>query len=567
MAELIGAEVVARILKEEGVTKCFGIHGGHVWALMAAIGSQGGIKIYHMRHEQSACYAADGWARSSGQVGVCFATAGPGFGNMVPALMHSYLVKSPVVALLGQHQTMEDEWGPFQEAYAERVCGDFTKWTKRIVDYERIAYFVRKAFRDAATYPPGPVVLELPVNLLGKSGDEDAQVGSVPKKYRAEMSRPAGDPEAIEKAVDLLLEAKKPIAIGGDGLFWSKASDELKEFIELLQVPVNTRRMGRGAVSENHPLSFSSGYRKALSREADVILLLGLKMNMLEGFGLPPTYPKDNVKYILVGEDTEELTTRMPSETVIMGSPKLVLRQMIECAKRKIGKKPAREEWLETLANAKAAYTKKNRESLESVRDNIPLHPDVIASELVEFLDDDATIILDSYSMAGFTTDKICASFAGQVLDAGTWGGVGHGVGMAIGSQLARQGKQVVTLLGDGGLGVAGWDIETAARYDLPIIYFLFNNSSWMGIWGETHVPGIKDSWCMLQDIRYDKVFSEMNCHTELVTEPGHIRPALERACKSGKTSVINVIPDCEIIPPQFRSRIKYYQSMLSAYK
>jgi len=259
----------------------------------------------------------------------------------------------------------------------------------------------------------------------------------------------------------------------------------------------------------------------------------------------------------------EELTTRLPAEVSIFGSPKQVLRQMIDCAKDIMKGKPDRSGWLGIVSKIREDARTKTKEAVEKVRNNKPIHPDFLASELVDFLDKDATIILDSFSMAGFSTDKLRASFAGQILDGATWSGVGHGIGIAMGAQLGRPGKQVIDLLGDGGMGVAGWDIETAARYKIPACYFLYNNSGWMNPPSQKLIiPDVKDSWGMLRNIRYDKIFAEMDCHTELVTEPQQIKPALERAFNSGKTSVINVIPDDNVLPPQQASRIEYYRKL-----
>ncbi len=357
------------------------------------------------------------------------------------------------------------------------------------------------------------------------------------------------------------------VIIGGDGIYWSDASEELREFVELLDIPVLTRRMGRGAVPEDHPLAFGAGFRRPIQMQADVIAIFGLRMNMLEGFGMPPRFPVENVRYIQVSEDPEELTTRMSSELSISGSPKPVLRQMIDCARDMMKKKPDRSEWLDILKKVKEEDEAKGKALIDEVRNNKPINPHFVAAELVDFLDKDATLILDSYSMAGFATDKIKASFAGQILDGATWSGVGHGVGIAMGAQLARPGKQVVDLLGDGGLGIAGWDIETAARYNIPACYLLLNNSSWMGYEAQKGIlpEDIKNcDWSMLPDIRYDKIFAEMGCHTELVTEPQHLRPALERAFNSGKTSVINVIPDKSVVAPQLAGRMEYYRKIFA---
>jgi len=563
MAELKVADVIAKVLKEEGVEWWAGVHGGHIWPLLTA-GAKAGIKMYHMRHEQAGVYMADGWARASGKPGVCFGTAGPGFGNMISAIYQAHLARSPVICFFGQHSTMEDGWGPFQEGYAEPLSGHFTKWTKRLVEPSMAGYLMQKAFRDATTYPPGPVGIELPTNILTAiAGDENSLRGYLPHGVCATPARPAGDPQMVEKAVRMLIEAKKPVIIGGDGIYWSNASEELKELVELLGIPVLTRRMGRGSVSEEHPLAYSAGCRRPIQMQSDVIAIFGLRMNMLEGFGMPPRYPVENVRYIQVSEDPEELTTRMSTEVSIFGSPKQVLRQMIECAKDLMKGKPDRSEWHAIVNKVKEDANARTKAVVDKARDHKPIHPDFAAAELVDFLDKDATLILDSFSFAGFSTDKIKATIPGQILDGATWSGVGHGVPIAMGAQLARPGKQVVDLLGDGGLGITGWDIETAARYKIPTCYFLLNNSGWMPNPAQSAVlPDVKDSWGMLPDIRYDKIFAEMGCHTELVTEPQQLRPALERAFGSGKTSLINVIPDNNIAPPQLASRIEAYRKM-----
>jgi len=565
MAEIKVVSAVAKILKEEGVEWYAGVHGGHVWQLQVAM-DRAGIKCYHMRHEQSGVYMADGWARASGKPGVAMGTAGPGFGNMISGMYQAYLARSPVICFLGQHATEEDGWGPFQEAYAEPFSGHFTKWIKRITDPSMTAYFMQKAFRDATSYPCGPVALEFPVNVQGLvAGEEGSLRGYLPHGVCAAPSPPAGDPQMVEKATRMLLEAKKPVIIGGDGIYWPDASEELREFVELLDIPVLTRRMGRGAVPEDHPLAFSAGFRRPIQMQADVIAIFGLRMNMLEGFGMPPRFPVENVRYIQVSEDPEELTTRLSTEVSILGSPKPVLRQMIDCAKDMMKGKPDRSEWLSIVKKVRAEDEAKGKALIDEVRNKKPINPHFVAAELFDFLDRDATIILDSFCMAGFATDKIKASFAGQILDGATWSGVGHGVGIAMGAQLARPGKQVVDLLGDGGMGVAGWDIETAARYNIPACYLLFNNSSWIGYAAQKEVlpEDVKDcDWSMLPDIRYDKIFAEMGCHTELVTEPQHLRPALERAFNSGKPSVINVIPDNTVVAPQLYGRMEYYKKL-----
>jgi len=555
--EISGVQAVARILKEEGVKQVFGIHGGHIWGLLAAI-CEADIKMLHMRHEQSGVYAADGWARASRSPGVCFGTASPGIFNMVCALAHAYHSRSPVVAIVGQHPTNQDGWGAWQEAYGEEVCRSLTKWSKRVLDTSQISFWMQKAFRDALAYPPGPVLVELPTNVLGRleAPAKAAQTGYLPKGANARPAPTQAPPAEVEKAVRMLLQAEKPIVVAGNGVYWADASEELKEFVELTQIPVHTRRIGRGAVRENHPLSFTGGYRRPFFKACDVMLLVGHQLNSLENFGLPPTFGA-NTKYIQVADAEAEFSTLLPTELSIRGNPKLVLRQMINCVRSMIKEPPKRTEWLSGIVKVREGYKKQQREEAEAARNAKPLNPRYIGQTIVDFLDDSATIIYDSFTLVAFVTDRIEAKFAGQVLDASTFGGVGHSIGMAIGAQLARPGKQVISIIGDAGVGVAGFDIETAARYKIPAVYFVFNNSGWISTKFQKILCPTMDSWGMLPDIRYDRIFAEMGCHTELVTEPQQILPALERSFNSGKPAVINAIPDDSILAPLHEARVK----------
>lgn len=552
-----GIDAISKILKEEAVQHVFGIHGSHIWAMLVRI-CEAGIKMIHMRHEQSGVYAADGWGRASRRPGVCFGTASPGIFNMVGGLAHAFLSRSPVVAISGQHPTTQDGWGSWQEAYGAEVCKTFTKWSQRLTHTGQISFWMQKAFRDSLAYPPGPVLLEIPSNILGRLDPptKATQLGYIPKGESARPAPAQGDPTQIEKAVRMLMEAEKPIVVAGNGIYWSDASDELLEFIELTQIPVHTRRIGRGAVREDHPLAITGGYRRPFFNDCDVMLVIGHQLNSLENFGQPPTYGS-RTQYIQVGETEVEFSPLLPAKLSIWGNPKQILKQMIDCACSIRQVNPQRAQWLAEVTRAREAYRKGQREEAEAVRKAHPMNPRFMGQEIVDFLDDSATIIYDSFTLVAFVTDRLEAKFAGQIMDASTYGGVGHSIGMGIGAQLARPGKQVIGLIGDAGIGVAGFDIETAARYNIPVVFFVFNNSGWMSTHYQKIIFPTMDSWGMLPDIRYDKIFAEMGCHTELVTESEQIRPALERGFNSGKTAVINAIPDTTVLAPLHETNIK----------
>ncbi|MFC1993166.1 thiamine pyrophosphate-binding protein [Chloroflexota bacterium] len=546
MAIVNGAELIGRVLKEEGVKQVFGVHGGNINAVLTQMCSHG-IKMYHMRHEQAAGYAADGWARSSRSPGVCFSTAAPGFANMFPGIHNAHLCMSPIVALVGGHETTHDKLNPMQEVYAADECRHIAKWTQRVTERRMYGYYLRKALRDCMLYPPGPVVLELPINVSWQRG-EDSQLHWIPKERLSSLPDTQGDPREVEKAVKMLMEAKRPLLIGGDGIYWSHAEAEFRELAELIQVPVHLRRMGRGAMEDAHPLAFTGGNRQKMLDGCDLMLLIGMRASFLDDWFQPPMWTHEP-KIIQVQETADEVFIGMPTDLAVLGTPKLVIRQMIECVKSMGKKPPVREEWLQLVRESKEKINKRIREAAESVRDDKPIHLDYACQAIADTIDKDATVIYDSFMASVYLTDKVEATFAGQILDSALHQGVGHSVGMAIGAQLARPGKQVVAVIGDGGCGVGGMDIETARRYNLPIVFVLINNDSWVGNYMREMFYSEVDNWDMIHGIRYDRMFKEVGCHTEHVEDPTEIRPALERCFKSGTTSVLNIAVEEKYVP------------------
>jgi len=230
-----------------------------------------------------------------------------------------------------------------------------------------------------------------------------------------------------------------------------------------------------------------------------------------------------------------------------------VLRQLINRAKElKLDFSRNRtSQWVKNVAEAKANMARRLVELAKESSDRVPIHASRLTNDLVTVLDKNATVVVDSFTLSGYLSLWVTCRFMGQVVDAGPLAPVGHGVGMGIGVQLARPGKQVVVVSGDGGLGIGGWDMETAARYNLPVCCVLWNNSSWgPGFESMPLLKGRSDPFNMLENIRYDKIFTELGCHGEQVEKPDQIVPALERALSSGKPSFINVIGDKNIGHP-----------------
>ncbi|MGH7788282.1 MAG: thiamine pyrophosphate-dependent enzyme, partial [Candidatus Binatia bacterium] len=347
-----------------------------------------------------------------------------------------------------------------------------------------------------------------------------------------------------------LAAAERPLIAAGDGVFWSGAAPELRAVSERLGVPAYCRRAAQGALPEDHPLAVRGAWKKAFTSRADVVLAVGFKFWSGEHFGAAPTW-NEAATYIQIDATPARIGWQVPAQLALVGDPQLVLRQLLEGAARR-GLAPAPQTaWRDEVAAVRANFDRMLDTRERAVRAQTPIHPDHLARTLCAALDPDATVILDSFTMSGWMTQWFQARFAGQVIDAGPLAPVGHGIGMAIGAQLARPGKQVVVVIGDGGLGIGGWDIETALRYRLPIHTVLWNNSSWgPGFEEMPLLKGRTDPFTMLEGIRYDRMFAVMGCHAEHVERPEDLAPALRRALDSGTASLVNVVGDKRIGHP-----------------
>lgn len=544
MASVDGGVLIGRILKEQNVKYMFAVNGGHTFPILANL-RDNGIKLIHMRHEQATAYAADAYARVTGEPGVCCVTAGCGLTNAVTGLCGAALTNSSVVCLSGQHPTTEDYIGSFQEAYGSDVVSSFAKFGKRVLDWTTIEVDLRQAFREAKNPPQGVSMLEIPTNILYQTDDETKQRRGA-KIYDTDAIRSQGDPRSIEKTAELLFSAQRPLIAGGDGIFWSNAQEELKELAELTSTPVYCRRAGQGALDEDSPLAIRGAWKKPFTGNADVVLAVGFRFWSGEKFGEPPTWT-DKATYIQVDTDPQRVGWHVPAEVGIVGDPKLVLRQIIDAIKAMQLDFSAKREspWLQQMVEVRQNYERMIGERAAKTHTDVPIHPDRLTKDLISVIDKDATLIIDSFTLSGYTSQWFTAHTTGQIVDAGPLAPVGHGVGMGIGAQLGRPGKQVIVVSGDGGLGIGGMDMETAAKYDIPIICLLWNNSSWGPSFEQMPLlKGRTDPFDMVPNIRYDKVFEPMGVHTEHAETPDEVIPALERALKSGKTSLINVLGD-----------------------
>ena len=559
------SQLIANVLKEQGVEIAFGVHGGHIWQLVDAI-SEAGIKTVTVRHEQSAVYAAEAYSKVTRRPGVVYATVGPGVANTVSAVQQAFISCSPLVLLYGGVEHMHDHTYTIQPSYVDDLFRHITKWTQRCIDSSMFEHYLTKAFKDSQIHPKGPIALEIPLAgaLAPMSMPSFTQMmfgahALYTEKWRGDQTplplTSAGDPELIAKAVKLIWESERPAIMAGDGAHWSDCAAELKEFVELAQIPVSNRRIARGVLSEDHPLYLDSRTAREALREADLCITLGMKIGFFDDYG--QRWPRA----IQISESAEHIWTYFKTEVALVGSPKVVLRQMIDYIKGNNLKPPAaRVEWVKKATATQEQGYKERLAKADKYKAHKPVHFGYLAKAIWEFSEERYggrnRVIVDGYTISDYMPAFIRARYSGQVMDASEQAGVGHGIGMAIGAAFGdpeARNCPVLALMGDAGVGLAGFDIETAIRYHLPIVYVVTENNGWMGSMRWVHygqnweVLGSQDreygEEC-LPGIRYDKLTDVLGAgHGEYVDDPAQIKPALERACKAaekGNTAIVN---------------------------
>ncbi len=567
------ASYIAETLKENGVEVAFGVHGGHIWSLVDEL-SYYGIKTVTVRHEQAGVYAAEAYSKATGKVGVAYATVGPGVANTVSAIQQVQLSCSPVILLMGGHEPEHDQTYTIQVSYGEKLMDGITKWTQRVIEPCQFKWFVTKAVKDAMAYPRGPIGLEFTLSALTK----DVPPNAAPSMYGehalyTENWNKAGlgkafsvgaDPADIAKIVESLYSAKNPAIFAGDGLHWADGGKELTEFCELAQIPASGRRIGRGALVETHPLFFSSRAAKGILKQSDLLLSLGMKIGFFDGYG--GRWPST----IQVNESPEQIYSFVDTQLAAIGNCRVVLRQMIDYVKEKGFEPPAeRKQWVATV---QGMHNKAREELLvraDKYANHAPVHPGWACKALWEVCEDmyDGMnrVIVDGFSISAFIPAFIRARYSGQVMDSSEQAGVGHGIGMSIGAAFgdpASKDHPVLTLMGDAGMGLGGWDIETAVRFKLPIVYMVHNNNGWLTSLKKMYGPkweglGKQDQPMgseSLPDIPYHEIYKLIGCHGELVQKPDQFKSALERSFKAaekGQPAVMNVLMDPTVGNPQ----------------
>ncbi|MBI4831108.1 MAG: hypothetical protein HY801_06050 [Candidatus Lindowbacteria bacterium] len=531
-----GGYLVAKALKNEGVECIFTLCGGHIQPIYSGC-VETGIRIIDVRHEQAATHAADGWARVTRKPGVAVVTAGPGLTNSVTGIANAMRAGSPVVIIGGQAPLFQFEKGGLQEMDHVDLLKPITKWAKRVHETRRIPEYIGAAFRHATAGRPGPVFLEIPLDMLIMSENEESVFFPVDSRAKAKIH---GDDVLVAHAVEMLKASQRPVIMAGSGIWWDDAGAVIAKLSRMLQAPVYVNGMARGCISAKHPLSFSQTRGKALS-EADTIVLAGAELDFRLAYGSSSLF-NPSAKIIQINIEPTEIGRNRPVDIGIIGNTRAVFEEICYSVGRPtLG--PERETWLSELRKAEEIEQGSIRAFLES--DAVPIHPARLCHEIDKFLNDEAIVIGDGGDIVSLGARIIRPRGPGQWLDPGPFGCLGMGAPFGLAARLAKPDKQLLLLYGDGSFGFNGMEMDTAVRCNLPMVVVIGNDGGWGQMRSGTESMGLSEQAASvavdLGFTHYEKMVEAFGGIGFYVEEPSEIRPALERAFENGRPACINV--------------------------
>ncbi|PZC46401.1 MAG: acetolactate synthase-1/2/3 large subunit [Chloroflexi bacterium] len=530
-----GAHLLVRALKAEGIDTVFTLVGDHILPLIDALEDEG-VHLVDTRHEAAALHMADAYTRVTGLPAVAITTGGPGHANAVAGLPMAWMAETPLVFISGTPESyLQGMWNA-QEIPQVEMARPTTKGAWQIPDAHRIPEFVSRAFRTATEGRPGPVYLAVPVDVQEQKVEEGEAKSYQPQQVSRSLA-PMGD---VDRVLDLLEKAERPVVIAGGPAWFSASRDELTKFIETVKIPIFTVELSRGLVSDDHPLCFGYADRALnetyrLVSQADVVLLLGKKLDARIGFGRPPSIAA-SAKVIQVEPSADAVGVNRTADAALVGDIGAIVAQLTERAASRDWRELPWAGELRTSAEA----TRKKWDAVASEAEAI--HPLHVAKDVEALLEDDAMVIIDGGDYVQWPRLYLRARRPGGWLRLGPLGQLGAGLPFALACRYADPNAQVVLFMGDGSLGFYLAEFDTAIRHNLPIVVVLGNDALWsidrnfqLAYYGRAVATD-------LRSIRYDKVVEAMGGHGELVERRDDLPAALDRAFKSGKPALVNIV-------------------------
>ncbi len=533
---LHGGRLVAKRLKAHGVSKLFTLSGGHLFSIYDGCREEG-IDIVDVRHEQSAAFAAEGWAKATREPGVCALTAGPGVTNGMSGMASALMNGSPMLALGGRAPAARWGMGSLQEIDHIPFVAPLTKLARTAEATADIPALVDEALHATLEPPTGPAFLDFPMDQVFMEASVDADANAwLPDP----AGLPSADGDALDRAAELLRSAERPVVMAGTGLYWAHGEHALRALCEELQIPVFLNGLARGCVPADHPMFFSRARGNGL-KGADVALVVGVPMDFRLGFG---GSFGDETQLIVIGSSAPAGSHPREVAAELYGSVAGTLDSL-----RSAGG-PDRSAWVNELRAVE--NEKRAAEQDDLTDDRSPLHPMRVYGGLAQVIDRDTVVIGDGGDFVSFAGRMIDTYEPGCWMDPGPYGCLGAGPGAALAAKIANPDRQVCLLLGDGAFGFAGMEFDTFVRHGIPVVGVMGNN----GIWAlEKHPMEFLYGYSVAADLqpglRYDEIVRTLGGHGELVERPEELRPALERAFSSGKPALVNVLTDPTVVYPR----------------
>ena len=536
MSEIDGATLIARSLKQQGINHLFGVVGFPVGPIAAAAQKEG-VAYIGMRNEQAASYAARAYGYLTGRPGACIVVTGPGVVHGLAGLADAQQNCWPMILIGGASETYRRGMGAFQEERQVLLAAPLCKFAHAIDSVERIPYYVAEATRNATYGRPGAAYLDMPDNIItGKCDEKDvAQVQKCPDPPRFQAP-----PENIEAALNMLERAERPLVLVGKGMAWANAESEVRSFIEKTQVPFLRSPMGKGVMPDDHPLSVAAARTLAL-QNADVVFLMGARFNWIFHFGLPPRYAPD-VKVIQLDIAPEEIGHNKATDVALVGDGKAIMAQMNAALAGRQWFHPKESPWRQMIS-------KKSAENAEQIKpqvndDSAPAGYYRAFKDIAAWMPRNSILSAEGAGTMDIGLTMLPVFSAKACLNAGTYGTMGLGLGQAIAAAIVHPDRPVIHLSGDSAIGFSGMEMETLARYNLPVKIVVLNNG---GIGpGMPEIPenpmfNMRPN-SLIYGARYDKVMEAFGGKGFFVEDPKDIRGALDEAMNFRGPALVNIV-------------------------
>jgi len=468
-----GARILLECLSRLGINEIFGYPGGAVIPIYDELYSFKGIKHYFARHEQGAVHEADGYARSTGKVGACLATSGPGATNLVTGIMTAHMDSIPLLVITGQVSSSLLGKDAFQESDIVGITVPITKNNYLVQDIKDLPRILKEAYYIASTGRPGPVLVDIPRDIQLQEIPYDEFNKIYENHFSLEGYNPVyeGHKGQIKTAIKMIKDSKKPLIIAGAGILKAHAYEELKEFVEKTNIPVAMTLLGLGSFSGNHELALGmigmhgTTYANYAANEADLIIAAGMRFDD-RVTGNPQKFVP-NAKIIHIDIDPAEIGKNKLIDVPIVGDLKSVLKDFNEKVP-----KASHDEWLKYIKKLKKDYSLKYRKTEDDI-----LIPQEILSEIDKITKGNVIVATDVGQHQMWAAQYLTFNNPYSILTSGGAGTMGFGLPAAIGAQVANPNKKVLAVVGDGGFQMTFQELMLIKEYNLPVKIFIINNS------------------------------------------------------------------------------------------